>query len=112
MADVVFPNNVLWPLVCLWLIHRAGRGFKGWAGAILTVRPVAYFGSISYGVYVYHLFMLTLIPSVSKKLGLDFWALPVLLRFVLLCTFTTGVSSLSWICFERPINGLKRLFPY
>ncbi|MCU7817014.1 MAG: acyltransferase [Candidatus Thiodiazotropha sp. (ex Rostrolucina anterorostrata)] len=105
-------SYTLWPLVCLWLIDRARAGFGGWVGGVLTARPVVYLGKISYGAYVYHLFMLSLVPALFQSLGLEFWELPALLRFVVLTTATIVVASLSWFGFEKPINGLKRHFPY
>ena len=102
----------LWPLVCLWLIHGASRGFKGLVGTVLTARPIAYFGKISYGVYVYHLFMLTLVPNLFKSLGIEFLEFHALERFALLSASTIGVSAISWLALEKPINSLKRFFPY
>jgi peptidoglycan/LPS O-acetylase OafA/YrhL len=32
--------------------------------------------------------------------------------FLALTAATVAVASVSWFAFERPINGLKRYFPY
>jgi peptidoglycan/LPS O-acetylase OafA/YrhL len=33
-------------------------------------------------------------------------------RFLLIVGLSIALGALSWHCFERPINDLKRRFPY
>jgi peptidoglycan/LPS O-acetylase OafA/YrhL len=90
------------------LISGAASGFTGLAGMVLMQRPLRYIGKISYGIYIYHVPVSWLIGD-SKRLG----ALP---RFIphsaVFFVVTLAVAALSWHLFERPINQLKRLFPY
>jgi peptidoglycan/LPS O-acetylase OafA/YrhL len=44
-------------LGCAWLIASASAGFPGVAGGIFSFAPFIYIGKISYGVYLYHLFV-------------------------------------------------------
>jgi peptidoglycan/LPS O-acetylase OafA/YrhL len=90
------------------LISGAASGFTGLPGMILMQRSLRYIGKISYGIYIYHLPVAWVIWE-SKWLK----AFP---RFIpqsaVLCVATVAVAALSWHFFERPINRLKRLFPY
>lgn len=91
-----------------WLIYRAGAGFKGIVGSVLSSPPLVYIGRISYGVYVFH----PLIPAaalvVAKSLGVT---LPDGTAGVVLSVgLTLIVATASWYSFERPLNNLKKKF--
>jgi peptidoglycan/LPS O-acetylase OafA/YrhL len=67
-------------------------------------------GTISYGVYLMHNFIPILVNRVS---GFSYaHEIPFPLRPVIMFSVTVLLASLSWYGFERPINGLKRFFPY
>jgi len=98
-----------------WVVLRASTGFLGLIGKLLEMKPLIYLGTISYGIYVYHNF----IPSLMyKTLGLrsiadvlelpSAWPLDSLLKGGI----AISVAALSWHFFERPINNLKRYFKY
>jgi peptidoglycan/LPS O-acetylase OafA/YrhL len=97
--------DVIIGLACVWLVAGAARGFGGVAGTLLDLRPLIYLGTISYGLYVLHLFVLFLIGS---ALGPTRW----LLRLPILIGITIAAAALSWTFFEKPINGLRRYFDY
>jgi peptidoglycan/LPS O-acetylase OafA/YrhL len=63
-----------------------------------------YLGQISYGLYLYHNFLYVL---AHKSTGAKH---VLMLGGVLLVTIF--VASVSWFLLERPINNLKRFFPY
>ena len=77
------------------------RADRPWIVGPLGWKPIAYLGKISYGLYVYHLFMIEwnwqrylpdgyfLRNSTGQLLG------------------TIAVASVSWRFFERPINRRK-----
>ncbi len=93
-----------------WLVSRAADGFEGWGGRLLNLAPVRYLGKISYGVYVYHLFVKLLLPGTLVRIGLSY---PSGLAGELLTTGATiAIASASWHLFELPINSLKSHFPY
>jgi len=98
-------------LVSCWLISAASRGFKGPVGVLLESRPLVYCGKITYGIYVYHLFMPLLIAPIFGKLG---WAYAQrgMVTLLVSSAATFAVASLSWYLMEKPINNLKRHFSY
>jgi len=77
----------------------------GWLVArFFGFRPFAYFGQISYGLYLFH----------PNCLG---WTERYFGKYNLTNTFlglavTLGVAMLSWHVFEKPINNLKNRFNY
>jgi peptidoglycan/LPS O-acetylase OafA/YrhL len=111
------PDQQTWNLMSLALtllftplISRAAHGFTGVIGFFLTRRPTQYIGRISYGIYIYHLPVQWAITSKASKWlnGLP-WFIPHSLLFLVA---TIALAALSWHFFERPVNQLKRLFPY
>jgi peptidoglycan/LPS O-acetylase OafA/YrhL len=114
----IFNDQVNWvlrdtvrALAFVWLIDRVGRGFRGVVGRVLEFKPVVYLGKISYGVYVYHLFMPIVLDSILNYLGMS---LPESEagQFILLVLATLAVAIPSWHLFEKPINNLKKSFDY
>jgi peptidoglycan/LPS O-acetylase OafA/YrhL len=94
-------------VVFAWLIGRAAHGFTGAGGRFLACRPLVYLGSISYGLYVYH-------AAIPAFLG--HWRLPwpdrSLARLFMVLVLSITFASVSWFAIERPLNSLKKYFPY
>lgn len=104
-------NNVTWcvlmgygmALAGAWVVARAAAGFRGGVGRVLSFGPLIYLGTISYGVYIIHNFA----PLIMGRFHLG--GIRSLLSWVI---FTFGAASVSYWIYERPINNLKRFFPY
>lgn len=95
-------GRFLFAVFCFWLIGKAATtGFRGIVGRFLTNRIVVYLGKISYGIYVYHMFM----PYIFQHLHLRY-------EIAYYPFVTVGISALSYHLFENPINNLKRFFEY
>ena len=95
--------SAVWLAVIRWAVSE-GDGVIRWA---ITAAPLTYLGRISYGVYVYHLFMPLLLWNC---LGLYDTVGPVPgLAFALLVAFSVAAGSLSWHFFERPLSRLPKL---
>lgn len=93
------------------LVAAASHGFAGRFGMLLTWRPIAYCGRIAYGLYVFHLTIALSLFSFGKRLGVQWsWGDPLFFVVASLCAF--ALASISWHLFERPLNHLKRYFPY
>jgi peptidoglycan/LPS O-acetylase OafA/YrhL len=96
-------------LPLLWLVRQASRGMGGLAGMILAAGPVVYLGRISYGIYLYHLFVLEIFVRLLKQLGIAFpFEGPA--TFLICSTITIAVAALSWHFLEQPFNRLKGNF--
>ena len=104
-------GELAWTVVFGALVLAAARGFAGPVGRCLTWPPLAYLGRISYGVYLIHLFVPMFLPRALAAVGLGYPAAEGV-RFVYLTAATIALAALSWAAYERPLNGLKRWFPY
>ena len=93
------------------LVQTARRGFRGIGGRVLEWKPVTYVGKISYGVYVFHPFMPTLIAASLGALKIKS-PIPEGWNFVLCTIATIGLATISWGYYELPLNNLKRFFSY
>lgn len=101
------------PLVAglAWLVYRASDGFDGLVGTIMTAPGLLYLGKISYGLYVLHNFAgfpVAIFAKIVHVEGLRYGLVGLFLK----TGFTVLGASLSWHFFERPINELKRFYPY
>lgn len=96
-----------------YLILRTSEGLSGIFGKILKWPWINYLGRISYGLYVYHLFALIFIPRMYAFFGAEALVKEnFALNILSMTIWTVAVASLSWFLFEKPINNLKRFFPY
>ena len=80
-----------------------------------SAAPFVYLGKVSYGVYLYHLmapFVLhkTFFPHLVD--GTETGSLASGAAFVLKCLVAVLLASISWFLLERPLNNLKRSFPF
>jgi peptidoglycan/LPS O-acetylase OafA/YrhL len=86
------------------LIEKAARGFKGKAKTIMENPALLYVGKISYGLYVYHNFMLAIVLYYLLKRT----AVPDYRLVAVLATVSTfAVAMISWHLLERPLAQLK-----
>jgi peptidoglycan/LPS O-acetylase OafA/YrhL len=97
------------PLVAI--VASCSSGIGGTPGRLLELPPLLALGRISYGIYLYHNIVLALavrsqpwIPVNVSEQGPG--------RFLVVGTATLIVASMSWLVFEKPLNSLKRYFPY
>jgi peptidoglycan/LPS O-acetylase OafA/YrhL len=108
--EVLIKPTIL-ALFYVWLVSRAAVGFSGFVGKMLELKPLVFIGKISYGLYVYHYFMIPIFfkifrnPDSLNKASVSF---EIILEF----TATLLVSILSWFLIEKPINNLKHKFSY
>ncbi len=95
-----------------WVVGRAAVGFGGPMGSFLSAAPVVYCGTVSYGLYVIHYHVPGLLrEKILPHLGLS---LPEgdSLQFILFSAVSLLLAAMSWHFYEKPLNSLKRHFPY
>jgi peptidoglycan/LPS O-acetylase OafA/YrhL len=85
-----------------WLLVASLGGIKSRYAQFLGWSPLIYLGRISYGVYVYHVFIIILVSPFLIANGLG-----VLDRTLILLAVTFAVSSLSWHFLEQPVIAWK-----
>jgi peptidoglycan/LPS O-acetylase OafA/YrhL len=91
------------------LIAGADAGVGGVTGRVLSASPIVALGRISYGIYLYHLFVAGALDKLAERLG--YAHVPGgPYRFLLFFCATIAVATLSWIVIERPALGLRRYF--
>jgi len=94
------------------LVYRAYVGMDGPAGRVLDNPGLQYTGLISYGIYLYHQYIMSAYLGASLRLfgylPLEYgWQLSIALFVV-----TWIVSHYSWIWFEQPINNFRHRLRY
>jgi len=91
------------------VVARCADGLPGLAGRVLNLSALQYFGRISYGLYLYHLFASYIASMFAQKLG---WSVPGpgLAQFALFFLMTLIAAVLSARFIERPFNQCKRYF--
>jgi peptidoglycan/LPS O-acetylase OafA/YrhL len=76
--------------------------------APLRLRPLVYFGQISYGIYIYHYMIYWAYDGCGRQFHNDqTWE-----NNILKIATTLVVAMISWELIERPILSLKDKFRY
>lgn len=103
-----------------WLVRSldpfalAGVVFAAASGRfsfLLRRQPLMYLGRISYGMYVFHLFVPLSVRTILRVV-FDIRHLPDVVLVPLYTCVTIAAAAVSWHFFEAPLNSLKRFFPY
>ena len=90
------------------LIYLAVVGIRGVLKPVFDNSFVIFLGKISYGLYLYHLFVPDLVAN-----GLIYFGLTGLHVFWIRCIFvvlTLGICTASWYGIEKPMARLKERF--
>lgn len=103
-------NQVFEAFFFCFLVNGCADGFNGLIGNILDFKPLLFLGKISYGIYLYHLFIFSILLSNISKLPSIFANNLFQLFF---CTLSAIViATLSWYLIEKPISKLKNRFNF
>lgn len=96
-------NWAYFGMVGLVLLGRGGPGL-----AWLRDPRLVHLGTISYGIYLYHPFVLIFVPILHKAMGIK-GSIAMDVVKVGVCVL---VAEVSWRAIERPLLRLKDRFPY
>ena len=78
---------------------------------ILNLSPLRYLGKISYGLYIYHLFIIQAVVEIFKKFNVVY-GLGSPLLYIVSLIITVLAASLSFYLLEKPVLNLKtKYFP-
>jgi peptidoglycan/LPS O-acetylase OafA/YrhL len=69
--------------------------------------PVAYLGTISYGIYLYHMPVVVAVEMLCRKIGIDLWGLSFTALYL---GSLTILSAVSFEYFEKPILSQRKRF--
>ena len=98
----------------LIILRAVQSKFTGLSRLFLENNFVCYCGKISYGLYLYHLFVpdiaLQLFPKIEYYNEIN--ALNKYILFFIYFAITFLIAHLSWLIIESPLNRLKAKFPY
>jgi len=95
---------------CALFIYVAAKGIKGIPGYFFDNSFVIYLGKISYGIYLYHLFVPDFVKWILPQMGLPMPSREV--GWILYSLLTFSICSISWFLIEKPINQLKDRYAY
>ena len=102
MQGVVFNETALVLLTAIVVQYVAQRQPR-W----LTVRPLVFVGTISYGLYVWN----SMVPRLLAALEIH----PPdhgMVRLGIVFAGALVLATLTWFVFEKPLNGFKDRWPY
>jgi peptidoglycan/LPS O-acetylase OafA/YrhL len=97
-------------LLCA-VVARASEGWGGRVGRVLSHPAAIYVGRISYGLYVYHLFVPPILRRVAERFEWE-WLASKAFQSPIALVISLGMAAASWHLLERPLNALKRHVPY
>jgi peptidoglycan/LPS O-acetylase OafA/YrhL len=98
------------PLFFFWLVDFGRVGGNGRFSRLLAWKPLVFTGVISYGLYMYHIYVNFLLDHGMPRSIPEDWHR--YLRAVLMIPCSFVVAIISYYLFERPILSLKKHFNY
>jgi peptidoglycan/LPS O-acetylase OafA/YrhL len=105
------PGDLGLALLSMSMVYLATSTGSSPMRSFLELAPVRFIGRISYGIYLYHLFLIPIGRLVAERLEVS-----ELRRgprmFLLYGGISVALAVVSWYAIEAPINRQKRRFPY
>jgi peptidoglycan/LPS O-acetylase OafA/YrhL len=89
-----------------WILAASLTGMNARYARLLSWSPLVYLGKISYGVYVYHVFIIVLVSPLLIPLGMS-EEHNAFGRIAILLAMTLAVASFSWHWIEQPFLAWK-----
>jgi peptidoglycan/LPS O-acetylase OafA/YrhL len=92
-------------------VDLGARGMGGVMGRFLENEAMRWIGKVSYGIYLYHVLLISVIDDATASWAIRPFVL-VLVQLVMKAAATFAVAAISWRLIEKPLNDLKRYFTY
>ncbi|NVO04376.1 MAG: acyltransferase [Bacteroidetes bacterium] len=110
----IFDEFIFAIFASLVVLKASNNGFTGFKKIIFENKFVCYSGKVSYGLYVFHLFIPSLVLWVVPDVIIfnSKFAFSKYLLFVTYYIITFVFAHFSFKYIESPINNLKNKFPY
>lgn len=105
------PGDIGLGLASLTLVYLATTRGPSLIRRALELPPVRYVGRISYGIYLYHLFLIPIGRDFARRFDLAELNRGSRMFFLYSAT-SLLLAALSWWLIEKPINAQKKRFPY
>ncbi|OEK06755.1 acyltransferase family protein [Roseivirga misakiensis] len=101
-----------------FLRHMVRMVLSGFLVATLSTNPlfkinnkyVNHLGKVSYGIYMYHMIIISAVVVVLSKLNVELNLFGLLAFYAVCCTLVFGVATLSYHFVEKRFLGLKKAF--
>jgi peptidoglycan/LPS O-acetylase OafA/YrhL len=106
-SDISGTGRLLIQLTMMMVLGAIVIREDHWARPLLTMRPLAYLGLISYGLYLYHMYAIHPVRVAFEELGWDYPGPPFFLASL---AASTIVAGLSFRYIEQPLLSLKARF--
>ncbi len=105
-------DEYLYAIVCTFIVYRASENkFTFIFKRVLEHDAIVFIGKISYGLYIYHLFIGTLFwDHLSKEYKINIGDPGVMWATYFVLAFIVAISSYYFI--EKPMNRLKERLRY
>ena len=115
-TSVVF-MRLFFNVMSFWILGWAVVfGYKGFFKKVLENSVVVYLGRISYGMYLYHLFVPQFIAIIFHHFKVKAFSsnndISSVCLIIIYVTVTILISSVSWFLVEKPLNNFKKYFSY
>lgn len=92
-----------------FLIASAAQGYNGMVGIVFGNKVVVWVGMVSYGIYIYHIFIPKIYLTILNFLSMDKNIYGIYyIRFPAMCFIMIVLVSLSYYIIEQPIRLLKK----
>ena len=105
-ADQIFVTFAVFGLICLLVMLPAVLDVapRGLPARFLSLRPVAWVGLVSYGIFLWHIAVIRWINTFDDELAF----IPL---FALVLALTVPIAAASYYFLERPLLRLKNRRP-
>jgi peptidoglycan/LPS O-acetylase OafA/YrhL len=105
-------DEYVFAIACAFIIYRASEnGFRYLGNFVLNNDIAVFLGKISYGLYLYHLFIIRFFwEYLSPRYGLQVQSKHMM--WLLYFITTVVIALFSYYVIEKPANRLKKYFEY